>query len=127
VTLLLDTTVLIDILRNRNNRRPLLVELVEAGHLLATTAINIGEVYSGMKSNETDLTESFLSSLECFPITVSIARRAGSLKSKWAQKGQTLTLADMMVAAAALEHKLTLMTDNRKDFPIPDLDLFPLQ
>jgi predicted nucleic acid-binding protein len=126
VILLLDTTVLIDILRARNNRRSLLAEQVEGGHTLATAAINIGEVYSGMKPGEENATESLLSSLECYPITAAIARRAGSLKSKWAQKGQTLTLADMIVAAVALEHQLTLMTDNRKDFPIPGLSFFPL-
>jgi predicted nucleic acid-binding protein len=126
VTLLLDTTILIDVLRARNNRRVLLAELVEAGHTLTTAAINIGEVYSGMKPSETDATEGLLSSLVCYPITATIGRRAGSLKNKWAQKGQTLTLADMIVAAVALEHQLTLMTDNRKDFPIPGLTFFPL-
>jgi predicted nucleic acid-binding protein len=79
-----------------------------------------------MMPSETDATERLLSSLECYPITAAIARRAGSLKSKWAQKGQTLTLADMIVAAVALEHRLTLMTDNRKDFRIPGLSFFPL-
>jgi predicted nucleic acid-binding protein len=126
VNLLLDTTVLIDVLRARNNRRSLLAELVEVGHTLTTAAINIGEVYSGMKPSETDATEDLLSSLECYPITATIGRRAGSLKNRWAKKGQTLTLADMMVAAVALEHQLTLMTDNRKDFPIPGLRFFPL-
>lgn len=125
--LLLDTTVLIDVLRARDSRRLLLAELLEAGHNLATSAINIGEVYSGMKPHEARQTELFLSSLVCYPITESIARNAGSLKSKWAQKGQTLTLADMIVAAVALEHQLTLMTDNRKDFPIPGLNFFPLR
>ncbi len=48
-----------------------------------------------------------------------IARRAGSLKSEFARSGKTLSLADMIVAATALEHGLTLMTDNQKDFPIP--------
>jgi predicted nucleic acid-binding protein len=124
--LLLDTTVLIDVLRARQDRRSLLAKLIESGHTLATAAINIGEVYSGMKSGEAAVTEAFLSSLECYPITSPIARRAGSLKSQWAQKGRTLTLADMIVAAVALEHDLTLMTDNRKDFPIPQLKFHPL-
>ncbi len=127
MTLLLDTTVLIDVLRARNNRRILLAEFVEAGHTLATSAINIGEVYAGMKPAEAEATERLLSSLDCYPITATIARQAGSLKSKWAQKGRTLTLADMLIAAVALEHQLTLMTDNSKDFPIPSLNLFPLE
>jgi predicted nucleic acid-binding protein len=32
----------------------------------------------------------------------------------------------MIIAATALERGLTLMTDNRGDFPIPELELFPL-
>jgi predicted nucleic acid-binding protein len=126
VTLLLDTTVLIDVLRARNNRRSLLAELVESGRTLATTAINIAEIYAGMRPNEAHATNIFLATLVCYPITAEIAYRAGSLKQKWAQKGQTLTLADMMIASVALDHRLTLMTDNRKDFPIPELNFFPL-
>jgi predicted nucleic acid-binding protein len=124
--LLLDTTVLLDALRARQNRRSLLVELVAGGHVLATAAINIGEVYAGMRRGEESRTEAFLSSLDCYPLTGAIARRAGSLKSAWAQKGRTLSLADMMVAATALEHGLALMTDNRKDFPLPELNFYPL-
>jgi hypothetical protein len=59
-------------------------------------------------------------------MTAAIARRAGSLKSAWAQKGKTLSLADMIVAATVLEHGLALMTDNRKDFPLPELNFYPL-
>jgi predicted nucleic acid-binding protein len=125
MTLLLDTTVLLDVLRARQNRRSLLADVVAAGHLLATSALNIGEVYAGMRRGE-DRTEAFLSSLVCYPITGAIARRAGSLKSAWAQKGRTLSLADMMVAATALEHGLALMTDNRKDFPLPELNFYQL-
>ena len=81
---------------------------------------------AGMRPGEEVSTEAFLSSLEYFPVTGAIARRAGSLKSASAHRGQTLTLANMMVAATALEHGLTLMTDNRKDFPLPALKLYPL-
>ena len=124
--LLLDTTVLLDVLRAHQNRRSLLAELVAGGHVLATAAINIGEVYAGMRPGEELRTEAFLSSLECYPINGAIARRAGSLKSSWARKGRTLSLVDMMIAATALEHSLALMTDNRKDFPLPDLTFYPL-
>ena len=124
--LLLDTTVLIDALRARNSRRELLRELVVAGHTLTTAAINIAEVYAGMRPEEERKTETFLSSLECYGMTGAIARRAGSLKSEHARKGQTLSLADMVVAATALEHGLVLMTDNRKDFPLAQLRFYDL-
>jgi predicted nucleic acid-binding protein len=92
---------------------------VVSGHILATAAINVSEVYAGMRRDEELRTDAFLSSLECYPMTISIARRAGSLKRGWAQKGRTLSLADMIVAATALEHGLSLMTDTRKDFRSP--------
>lgn len=124
--LLLDTTVLIDTLRARKNRRAFLADLVAAGHTLATAAINIGEVYAGMRPTEELRTEAFLSSLDCYPMSGAVARRAGSLKSVYARQGQTLSLADMIVAATALEHGLTLLTDNRKDFPLPELQFHSL-
>ena len=124
--LLLDTTVLIDVLRGRQNRRVLLATLAAAGHTFATSAVNIGEVYAGMRASEEARTEAFLSTVDCYSVTGAIARRAGALKSTYARTGMTLKLADMMVAATALEHGLTLMTDNVKDFPVAELRLHPL-
>jgi len=127
VIYLLDTTVLIDTLRARNDRRALLAKLVEGGHTLATSAMNIGEVYAGMRAGEEAKTEVLLSSLECFPLTALIARRAGRIKNEWSRKGHTFSLADMIVAATALESRSILMTENHKDFKsIRELELFPM-
>lgn len=123
---LLDTTVLIDVLRSRPGRRELLAELVRGGHSLATTALNVAEVFAGMRPEEQTQTEAFLDALECYPLTKTAGQRAGALKNKWARKGRTLTLADAIVAALALEHDCYLITDNRKDFPMPELKQHPL-
>jgi predicted nucleic acid-binding protein len=124
--LLLDTSVLIDALRLRHRRRELLAELVQAGHTLSTTALNIAEVYAGMRPDEAQRTEALLSVVDCYDLTGTSGRRAGALKQQWARKGRTLTLADMIVAAIALQRGCTLMTDNRKDFPMEELDKFDL-
>jgi predicted nucleic acid-binding protein len=124
--LLLDTTVLIDALRLRHQRRELLAELVRAGHTLATTALNVAEVYAGMRPDEAQRTEALLGVLDCYELTGKSGRRAGALKQEWARKGRTLALADMIIAAIALERGCTLMTDNRKDFPMSELDKFDL-
>jgi len=124
--LLLDTSVLIDILRNRRGRRQFVAELVRAGHTLATSALNVAEVYAGMRSEEHDRTNTFIASLDCLDVTASIGKLAGDLKRSWALRGKTLTLADTIVAAVALENHCRLLTDNRKDFPMPDLQLYPL-
>jgi predicted nucleic acid-binding protein len=125
--LLLDTSVLIDALRLRHRRRELLAELVEAGHTLATTALNVAEVYAGMRPNEAHRTEALLGVLDCHDLTATSGRRAGALKQQLARKGRTLALADMIVAAIALERGCVLMTDNRKDFPMEELDKFDLR
>ena len=126
MTFLLDTTILIDALRHRGGRRELLAERVHQGHTLATTAINLAEIYAGMRPMEEAMTKMFLDGLECYPITAAIARRAGRLKWEWSRKGRTLALDDMLIAAAALEHGMTLMTDNRMDFPMRELEIHEL-
>ena len=124
--LLLDTSVLIDVLRSRQRRRELLAELARSGHTLATTALNVAEVFAGMRPEEQKQTEALLDVLDCYALTRTAGQLAGTLKNKWARKGRTLTLADTIVAAIALEQGCTLMTDNRKDFPMPELQHYPL-
>jgi predicted nucleic acid-binding protein len=124
--LVLDTSVLIDVLRSRNQRRELLAELVRSGHALATTMLNVAEIYAGMRPSEEARTEALLEGLECFELSGTAARLAGKLKNGWAQKGYTLTLADTIVAAIAIERKCDLLTDNRKHFPMGELQLYPL-
>jgi predicted nucleic acid-binding protein len=124
--LLLDTTVLIDVLRRRGNALTLIAEAAEAGHDLGTSAINVAEVHSGLRGNEGIAAREFLETLECYPVTASIAGRGGDLRNEWARKGISIGLADAVIAATALEHGLVLVTDNRKDFPMQELRFFPL-
>lgn len=124
--LLLDSSVLIDVLRRKHGRRELLAELARAGHALATTALNVAEVYAGVRPGEEEQTAAFLDALECYELTRREGELAGKLKSKWSRKGRTLTLADTIVAAIALERGCSLMTDNRRDFPMAELDCYAL-
>jgi predicted nucleic acid-binding protein len=124
--LLLDTTVLVDVFCHRKNRREFLGQALLAGHKLTTTTLNIGEIYAGIRPGEEVKTEVILQNLESFDITGTIARLGGKLKNDWANKGRTLALVDAIVAAAAIEPGCTLVTDNRKHFPMPELSLYPL-
>ena len=126
MTFLLDTSVLIDTLRLRHGRKELLAQLARDGHRLTTTAINVAEIYSGIRAAEEQRTILFLDSLECYGLDVSAAEHAGRLRNLWRKKGRTIALPDAIVAAIAIERGCTLMTDNRKDFPMPELNLYPL-
>jgi predicted nucleic acid-binding protein len=79
-----------------------------------------------MRPSEETKTEALLSGLELYELTGSSARLAGKLQNTWARKGHTLTLADTIVAAIAIERGCALLTDNRKDFPMPEVRLYPL-
>ena len=124
--LLLDTSVLFDALRGRRRRRSWLADLVRAGHSLETSALNVAEVYAGMRPEEENPTKEFLGALRTHPITVRAGEKAGRLRNHWSRKGRTLTLADTIVAAIAIEQGCDLVTDNRKDFPMAELKIHEL-
>ena len=50
------------------------------------------------------------------PITERIAERWGTLAGECQKKGRGLTMADGLIAATALEHDLTVVTRNVRDF-----------
>jgi predicted nucleic acid-binding protein len=124
--LLLDTSVLIDVLRGRKDRKLLLRRLIGEGHSLSTTVLNVAELYAGMRAEEEARTQEFLGGLECVELRASAARLAGRLKRTWQKKGRTLTIADTIIAAVAIEERCVLLTDNRKDFPMRELNAYPL-
>lgn len=124
VKLLLDTTVLIDCLRARNNRPTLLKQLCLERNILGCCAINVAEIWTGAKAKERSVTEELLDSLEYYAITRQAAKLAGELKQKYSPEGITLSLVNTLIAAVAITQKLTLITDNPKHFPMPELSLY---
>jgi predicted nucleic acid-binding protein len=124
--LLLDTTVLVDVLRRRRQRRELVADLVRAGHVICTTLLNVAEVYAGMRAGEATDAEALLVTLQLYELSGQSARLAGKLRNTWSRKGHTLSLADAIVAAIAIENECQLLTDNQKHFPMGEIRLYPL-
>ena len=125
-TYLLDTSVIIDALNGKRNRNQMLTDLLQQGHLLACCSINVTEVYAGLRSHEETRTRELLESLQYFPIVWTVARMAGLLKRDHARKGITLATTDATIAAVAIHHQLTLITDNLKHYPMKELNIYPL-
>lgn len=123
---LLDTSVLIDHLRGRQDVVERVAEIARDGHLLCCCAINVVEVFSGMREHERTATENLLAGLHYFDIDYEAARLAGELRAELRQRGEKGGLQDTLIGAVALANDATLVTNNVKDFPIPGLRIEPL-
>jgi hypothetical protein len=79
-----------------------------------------------LDTTEESYVEALIAGLQLYELSGRSARLAGEMKNLWSKKGRTLTLADTIVAAVAIEQECQLLTDNRKDFPMPEIRLYPL-
>ena len=120
---LLDTTVIIDCLRGRKAIVDFVTKIASEGSTVGCCAVNVAEVYAGMRENERQVTKKFLDSLEYYEVTRNVAEQAGAYKRQYGQKGVTLSLSDAIIAAVAISNNLTLVTDNVKHYPMPELDI----
>ena len=125
-TCLLDSGIIMDALNGKRGRREIIDQLVEDGAEMACCSINVTEVYAGLRPGEEAKTERLLRSLKFYPVTWEIAKQAGDILNAWRQQGRTLSLPDVTVAAVALTNDLILLTGNMKDFPMPELHIYPL-
>ena len=118
---LLDSCVVIDVLRGRREMVEGVRSLVDAGGVLASSDVTIVEVMTGMRESERETTMAFLKTLHYLPLSFTTARRAGDWRCQYRKKGVTLSTPDCLVAAAAHEHRAVLVTGNTAHYPQPEL------
>jgi predicted nucleic acid-binding protein len=124
---LLDTNVPSEFSRDRPDPRVVAWLKAQPPTRLYLSAVTIGEIRKGLVVLpqgrrrieleawfHTDLLVWFRNRI--LPVTDSIADRWGVLEGQCQLKGTPLNTADGMIAATALEHDLTLVTRNVKDF-----------
>jgi predicted nucleic acid-binding protein len=119
--ILLDTTVLIDLLRGRPGATARLRAVRTAGDQPYTCAINVEEVVRGLRASEVGAARSLLAGLRIVGLGTAEGWRAGEWRRNFAAQGSTLTQADCLVAAAAASIGGRVATGNHRDFPMADL------
>ncbi|HUI58322.1 MAG TPA: PIN domain-containing protein [Bryobacteraceae bacterium] len=122
---LADTSLIIDLINGRNDRRNFVRQLLKPGDTLGYCTITLIEVYTGMRPEEEQITDAHFSRLLYYEVTADLARAAGRLRYDWRRRGQSLSLADAAIAAVAMHHNLLLLTDNLKHFPMLSLSPLP--
>lgn len=118
---LIDTTVVIDLLRGRDAAIGRLTALRAAGDSGYVCAITVEETVRGLRPREHDAARRLFSGLRLAPLGEREGWQAGEWRRAYASRGRTLAQADCIVAAAALSIGGRLATANRKDFPMPEL------
>jgi tRNA(fMet)-specific endonuclease VapC len=125
----LDTTVLVNHLRSAD--RTTTITRLEGKTQLATTIINVFELYFGAyKSKDVKrnlaAVKGLRSTLQVLNLTESSAERAGKVLAGLEAKGQPLDPRDLFVAAICLEQGFAILTDNMDHFErVPDLETVP--
>ncbi len=120
--LLLDTTVLIDALRDAPAAKRLrgLRDSVQAPWICA---VNIEEVLRGTGRDEEAFVMPLLNGLQLAPLGRAEGELAGRWRRDYARKGITLGQSDCLIAAAAVGIDARLATGNPKHFPMPELSV----
>jgi hypothetical protein len=120
---LLDTTVLIDLLRGRDDTLRRLEALRTGGDRAHTCAINVEEVVRGLRPAELPAAQTLFRGLRVVPLGAREGWQAGEWRRRFATRGTTLAQADCLVGAAALTLGGTLATGNPRHFPMGELTI----
>ena len=118
---LFDTDIITDYLRGFDDA----LKFFESfDHNFSTSVVTIAELYSGVREEEQQELEYFMSLFTVFPLTVEIAKEAGFLRQSYF-KSHGMGLADAMIAATAKANGATLVSLNVRHFSMLDNLLIP--
>lgn len=121
---ILDSDVLIWFLRGREDTVALVRDLKRSA-IPGYSSLSVLEVMGWVKREEKEETEEFLQSLQLYPFEEKAAFLAAQYLRDYRAKGKTLEPFDVSIAATAVVNDLVLVTYNTKDFPMPELKVYP--
>ena len=120
--LLIDTDVLIDYLKEREEA----VHFLESQQIsMFISVISVGELYAGVKDGkERHILDDFIEYFQVAPLNLEIAVKGGLFRRNFG-KSHGVGLADAMIAATAESENATVVTLNQKHFPMMSNVLIP--
>jgi len=117
MTALVDTSVLIDVLRGDRAAVDLLTAIAGAGPIYASE-ITRTEVLVGVRDGEGEATDRLLAGLDWQAVDEEVSTAAGVLGRTWIRSHRGIDTADLIIAATAQTLGLQLLTRNVKHFPM---------
>ncbi len=124
---LCDTNIISELARRQPN--PKVVTWARGVSDVFLSVVTVEEIYYGLAWKPNDRIERWFenfwrSHCQILPVTNAIAQTSGQLRGHLQQQGKTRSQPDMLIAATAKVHQLTLVTHNIKDFEDCQILLF---
>ena len=116
MTIVLDTTVLIDHLRGNDEARAAF--RVVADERLVASVLTRVELLAGMRLSEETAVRDLFDTIEWIAVDEELADRAGALANRYLRSHPGIDPADYVIAATAQRLGATLWTRNLKHFPM---------
>lgn len=120
---LIDTDILIWVLRGNKQYENLLQNLKDKG-LLSISTITIAEIYKNIFPSEILRTENLLNEFQALDVDSTIAKQGGLYWQQFIKQVKSLSLTDCLIAATANVNNATLVSLNTKHFPMKDIKVF---
>jgi hypothetical protein len=121
MTVLVDTDVVIEVLRGRN---PAFTEnwqrLAASQTAILISPVTIAEVGAGVRPREKDAIARLFAPLICVSIDALIGHCAGEYLLRYA-KSHDVEIGDALIAASAVQANAALWTRNRKHYPMTEM------
>lgn len=114
---LLDSDILIEHLRGKQQALQFIAELKAKGELLVSV-ITVAELFTGVRNERDEEAINHLLQLaRIIPVDEPIARRSGIIRNQYRQSHGT-GAPDALIAATAEAEEATLVTFNQRHFPM---------
>ena len=118
MTVVVDTSVLIEVLRGDDRARSLLDLAIGSGDRVTASVLSRVEVLAGMRPDEAHETQRLFESLQWIAVDSELADRAGELASSYLRSHPGIDPVDYVIAATTERLGADLWTHNLKHFPM---------
>lgn len=122
--LVLDTNIVIDLLKKVPAVVDAFLKLTQAGTRFLVCPVVVAEVYAGAFAREHPAVEALFDLCQRIDMDTETGRLAGLYAREFAKSHQGIALEDFVLAATAHRHRCPLWTHNRKQYPMADVVVY---
>ena len=123
MSILIDTDVLIEYLRDNEKIVRNFTEVYKREKKLCFSPITRAEIVAGLRKGEEGITAKLFGLMECLKIDDAIGQKAGEYMKSY-RASHSMEIADALIAATACVTDLPLWTLNKKRYPMKDIEFF---